>query len=443
MNVPPPPPWSKAEPRRLWMREEEFAPWLSRAGGSMVVAAKLLLQDEPSQWVERRLSFLAEEASTVERFLDGHGARENQCFYPIRKGVACTLWLSRALASLVHLRGRLQVYPTADSTWTEEQLPRCLAATVDELGFILIKVLQHLEEQWVKAGCEWSGRPPQGSQEERPPSRVLVANRSGAEIQPEGREDSLAARLASRYLRILQSWSEDASTIPEGAEAQKSFVESFCRERITRAFQTRVHSWQSDYDSQIRGSLDEQCHPEWGCLRGAMSQALHLLEATTALAHLFERHRPGMEFDPDGELGSFLEDPPFLQAFLKGCVAPARRCLKVAEGCAEKILQSLTERTYKDLEVPKGVQLHARPLSLIVATVLHYGLPVTMGIEGEEAQADSLIRLLLLAGSHPDARTVRFEGDSRVLSDLEALFAGRLGEDGVDKLSSQLHYLKK
>ena len=124
-------------------------------------------------------------------------------------------------------------------------------------------------------------------------------------------------------------------------------------------------------------------------------------------------------------------------------MSPARHCLEIAESSAKKILQRLTERTYVDLVVPKGIQLHARPLSLIVAVVLHYGLPVKMVIEGEEASADSLIRLLLLAGSHPDSPGVRFEGDSRVLSDLEALFVGRLGEEGVDALPDQLHYLKK
>ena len=50
--------------------------------------------------------------------------------------------------------------------------------------------------------------------------------------------------------------------------------------------------------------------------------------------------------------------------------------------------------------------------------------------------------VILLAASHPQATSVGFRGDERVLADLRTLFEHRLGEDGLDGLPASLQYLR-
>jgi phosphotransferase system HPr-like phosphotransfer protein len=126
---------------------------------------------------------------------------------------------------------------------------------------------------------------------------------------------------------------------------------------------------------------------------------------------------------------------------IRCCVLPALTSLVNAKEIAEKLLDSLTTKEFKDVEIPSGVTLHARPLSLIVGVVHHYGLPIEIEIEDERASAASMMSMLVLCGSHLGAKTIRFHGDPAVLRDLEDLFAARLGEDGIDALPSSLKYL--
>jgi len=73
--------------------------------------------------------------------------------------------------------------------------------------------------------------------------------------------------------------------------------------------------------------------------------------------------------------------------------------------------------------------------------VHHFGLPVEIEINEKRASAASMMSMLILCGSHLDAKSVRFHGDATVLQDLEALFEARLGEDGLEAFPPRLKYL--
>jgi len=87
------------------------------------------------------------------------------------------------------------------------------------------------------------------------------------------------------------------------------------------------------------------------------------------------------------------------------------------------------------------VLLHARPASLIVSIVNHHGVPVEVEIDGECANAGSIMQVMILAGSKVTARRVTFRGDVKPLRDLELLFGIGLGEKGLDDLPNELSYL--
>lgn len=441
-----PSPWADAEPRRRWMPPEEFALLLEKSGQGFLEAVEGLQENPSESWVEGSLSTLSREARALEGFLDAHGARANQAFYPMRKSVACILWLSEALSCLVHLRGRLEVYPSADEFWTQRSLPESLENTVKGLGEILNKTIQVVKQQWLTSGCVWNVVASEATQRPVRQSKILVADRM---LKGDSNEETSttqplpAARLANRYLGFFRSWAKEVTLAPESPEAQIGLLEEYCRERTVRYFKARAHNWQSDYDSLVLGTSEEQEWPGLPCLRGAMSQALHLLEAMVALSHLFERHRPGLATGPEDANSNFLETKEFLDLFVEGCALTAYRSLEVGVESAEELVSSLTKETYAFVRLAPGVQLHARPLSLLVRLTQHHGLPVSMSIEGESASTESLMQLLLLSGSHPTVREYRFDGDARVLADITLLFRANLGEDGIESLPAELSYLQQ
>ncbi|PCJ54545.1 MAG: hypothetical protein COA70_05340 [Planctomycetota bacterium] len=441
-----PSPWADAEPRRRWMPPEEFVLLLEKSGQAFLCASQSLRQQGWESWVEGSLSTLSREARTLEFFLDAHGARANQAFYPLRKSVACTLWLSEALSCLVHLRGRLEVYPSADEFWTRRRLPESLKETVGGLAEILLKTMEVLEGQWVAAGCNWDSSvletPPQAILQ----SKILVADRAfPSDLKAGNQADHSipAARLANRYLGFFNSWTVDDAKELDKEDGLIHFLEEFCRERTVRSFKARAHNWQSDYDSMVLGSPEEDKWPELRCLRGAMSQALHFLEAMVALSHVFERHRPGLATASVDPASVMLEAKPFLTLFVEGCVMAAFRSLEVGVDSAKGLLSVLVEETYIYVRLSDGVQLHARPLSLLVRLTQHHGLPISMSSDGVEASTASLMQLLLLSGQRPSTREFRFDGDAAVLEDIALLFEANLGEDGIDALPEELNYLKQ
>lgn len=437
--------WPEEGPRRSPLTESQFSEVLSEEGVEYVQELEFLRCSGVNAWVERRLYTLYRKSTDLETFLDDHGAAANQTFFRVRELVAGTRWLAMTCSCLVHLRSRLGIYPPANAKWVEGSLTEHLHEAIDCFGGYLLKCAEALSKEWVNAGLSWNSQPPSSSQEILGPDFVLPANRlpEADERAEANQKDSLpAARVVGRVLRILSTWSPLASVATATHEERRAFMEDFCSEATARDFESRVHNLQSDYDSTIRGSKEEEQSPELLQVRGAISQCLHLLEAVTALAHFYERHEVRQRHPATRRvLEGIVNWEEFLDCMIRCCVLPALSSLLNAKRVSEELLDMLTTQEFKDLEIPRGVTLHARPLSLIVGIVHHYGLPIEIEIEEERASAASMMSMLVLCGSHLGATSIRFHGDPAVLRDLEALFEARLGEDGIDALPGSLKYL--
>ena len=94
------------------------------------------------------------------------------------------------------------------------------------------------------------------------------------------------------------------------------------------------------------------------------------------------------------------------------------------------------------VELPEDLKLHARPASLVVGIVGHYGTPVELELDGQRCNAGSILELLVTVGSNPEARRYVFRGDENPLRDIGLLFQSGLGERGMDALPEQLAYLR-
>lgn len=437
--------WPAEGPRRTPLTEAQFSEALSSEGVEFVQELQFLCSQGADCWIERRLYSMYRKSTDLEIFLDDHGAQANQTFYRIRELVAGARWLSLACSCLVHLRSRIYVYPPSNEEWANKDLPGHLKSAIDCFGKSLLDCLETLSKEWVKAGLRIPTEAPLLASSPAGPSFVLPANRlpEADERAEAGQKDSLpAARLVGRVIRTIENWAPMHAIATGTALERRAFMEELCSEAAARDFESRVHNMQSEYDSTIRGSSDESDQPALLQLRGAISQCLHLLEAVTALTHLYERHQVHQRHPAIRRvLAQVLDWENYLSNMIDHCLHPALISLENSKEVASVLIEGLTTKAFRDIEIPSGITLHARPLSLIVGIVHHYGLPVEIEISDERASAASMMSMLVLCGSHLDAKTVRFHADPAVLNDLQALFEARIGEDGIDALPGSLKYL--
>lgn len=426
------------------LSEQEFKGILSSHAKEFVATANGLMEAPVEFWSQLQIAQLAHQSSLLETFLDNYGARENLSFFPLREKVALVRWLSMAQSPLVHAYTRLPSYRLADEAWAREVLGPRLQRAARRLGEMTQHVLKSLEVSWKALQVAWEG---QVQRIEGAPSpaarrlrRTLVKPRSSDPV-PSG-SSPIAAQLASQYLDLLATLERvKAGRRRESRELQE-FVITEYGEEFARDCETRAHNIQSAYDTEIT-EHQERANPELPRLRGAASLALHLLEAATALAHLYERRISHPTFEPlNSEIRALLPESELLNVLVNYCITNGYDVLSRGRKDSDQLQRRCTKQSTVQLRLPDGVTLHARPISLIVSVVNKHGVPVAAEIAGTHANASSMMNMLVAAGSHPEAREVRFTGAEQVLEDLRLLFQCRLGEDGMDLFPPRLEYLK-
>ncbi len=436
----PSPSQSEAVARRRVLDESAFAAALSLRAEDLRRTARAVLAEAPAGWTERDLYFLYRCSTDLETFLDDHGARRNAVFCPVREAVARVRWLALACSALAHLHARAPTYRSLEHDWVARDLLPHAEGSLQSLGAALGGALQSLIKQWLTANCIWDLDPLERPLEQVPRS-TLPATRvlDPVGVDGESAASSAVARFLARYLRFTTSWSPEARIRVHGEKELVSYMERFCTERIARVFEARAHNLQSDYDSILAGSREAVEHPELPAMRSAVSQCFHLLEAVTALSHLYERH---WVHEKDAEARDALEQVVSRQALLNivvnDCIIKAYECLQLCRQAAESLLQRISLTEEREFVIPDGVTLHARPLSWIVAIVNHHGTQVQMEIDTDRANAASMMSLLVLSGGHVNSRKVKFYGSADVLEDLEALFQASLGERGMEAVPLRL-----
>ncbi len=441
-------PWASGLSRPTRIEEETFRPLLENRAEKLLRLLNEVAALPPERWKQDQIHRIRRLSTLLETFLDDYGARENRCFHPIRELVALLRWLSLAMGSLAHLDGRLTAYEQVDEAWMREFLaPRVREAALT-LGGMIGEGVGETRAAWEAAGLRW----PEGALSEEPaeprstplylPRDLIEERESDAGLATEGQAPP-AARLAARYLSILESLERGGVRRLTELADLRQFMANRCTEENARTFEARIHNLQSTYDSQVAGTAQEKEYPELRAFRGTISQALHLFEAVTALTHLYERHDV---YERRGSTRALferlVEEKRLLDIIVNTCVVGAYESLRKGAGVARSLVQRLTQQAALDLELPEGLQLHARPISMIVSVVNHHGTPVTMEINGQRCSAASIMQMLVLAGSNLRARRICFSGDQTPLRDLGLLFEHRLGEEGTEDFPDELAYLR-
>lgn len=440
-----PTPWAERRPKKQTISVEAFRDRLSQQGEELARLANGLLAASPEAWTQRHLVHLYRSATEVETFLDDHGARRNEVFFRPREVLAIVRWLSAGLSSLVHLYGRLPGYDLANAEWVAQELAPQIREAALRQASILQRALQGLHQEWLRAGVVWPDGELQLEQLGPLAGLVQLPNDRLAQVDEAGPQagGKQGARTASRFLSLFEAWTSEASAPIQGVEALRAFMANFCTEEIARRYEARVHNLQSSYDTRVAGTEEEAEHPDLKVLRGTASQVLHLLENVTALTHLYERHDI---YERAGESRSLFEqlvpEQELLHCIVNDGVIAAYACLRQAEPIARALLDDLVEHAEVEVQVPEGVTMHARPLSLIVGVVQKYGTPVELEVAGQTCSAASMMQMLVLVGTYPQERNYLLRGEPRPLEDLRLLFENRLGEDGCDRFPEQIAYLR-
>lgn len=437
--------------RQRIIQEEAFARVLSQRSLPYLRLLNLLMQGEASKWVKRHYHELVVQSHDVETFLDDYDARNNRTFACLTELIASLRGLGKVAISLKHLVVRFPRYQVAMSA---EESDRFFADTEETTRFLLASietVIRAVLAEFVNVGVVvTSEATPDSSVSDDGPREFLPHDIDEEDILD---EEQKIAEIATRYLETTSVVMEASERVQAAAartgddrprlEVLKDIVLRSLDEERCRDLEARVHSVQSKYDTYVRATTIESRTPALAALRGHVSLSLHLLEMSTELVHFYVRHENDVRYErAKAHVAGLVDKAMVLDRTLNYSVYYAARSLAVGLPAAEEILSAFVRTSDLSVTIPDGSTLHARPMSLIAKVVAEHGTMVEMEIESEIANAGSIMELIVLVGSHPDARTVTFRGDERPLNDLRVLFESGLGEQGLDKLPASLGYLR-
>lgn len=394
-------------------------------------------------WNTKHYYQLIHQANDLESFLDDYGARYNRTYSYLTELVASLRSFALAGYSLSHLAGRLDSYGIrgflGDTEYTAIQ-----EAVARALSF----VRQAVEDMLGAAVAEVADLGMEVTPEEIPEASflpVVVRQRLPRNVDVEDlpEEKQRIAEVASKYIFACDMLDELGIHPIASAEDRRRFLASACSEEQARVYEATVHNLQSAYDTYVKNTVLETQDKGLPALRGLASSALHLLEAVTFLTHFCERHESDIRSEAAKiRIAQIVDRDAVHGVVLNELLVPSYRLMGLGRSLALDVLKKYTDAQEMVVDLPSEVMLHARPASLIVGVVNHYGTPVELEVGGQRCNAASILELLLAIGTHPDERRFTFRGDAAPLRDIALLFQHGVGERGLDQLPQGLGYLR-
>jgi len=258
------------------------------------------------------------------------------------------------------------------------------------------------------------------------------------------------AHMVKKLVHGFSDLAQDALSLervlPPGAEDPASKFPAEVNEGTLRRLGTRLHNFQSWYDTHIEHTRIVVDIPELKALREIFPAQLNLFKIATISAHYFERHL----LVPSSPVAERLRDMvPALRLVDESfgfSLHYLLRLFHMGRGLADSILNCLVEIVTYELPTPR-IGFHARPSTRVAKIVQHYGADVKMLVEDQVFDAGSVLQMLSAGGYIVTKRlgTVRFRGDRQALNDLKILAEHNYGEtqNGKDTpLPDALSYLK-
>lgn len=423
------------------IHEEKFSAQLERSAQGFFRLCNFLGSTEPSAWSKKHYYQCVTESNEIETFLDDHGARYNKSFCYLTELVASMRGFGLAAHSLKHIENRYEKYGINADAVEHQEFRKDLGSAI---GFVNLSIAKLSREILAEAARRAVAVPPEKLPEakfgEFATKKHLPRNVDEDELL---NEEQKIAEICSKYLKASEMLEALKIRRIQDPEKRKTFISRHCTEDRARVYESTVHNLQSKYDTYIKNTKIEKKDRSLIALRGHVSVALHLLEAATHLVHFYERHENDIRSEKTkGQIAQLIDKNSVLDQVLNFALFHADRVFRKGKPFAEALLPHYTKVKTIEVKIPEGRSLHARPASLIVAIVNHYGTPVEIEAEGSRCNAASIMQVMILAGTHPNVRKLLFKGDEYPLEDIRLLFENGLGEKGLDELPERLFYLR-
>ncbi len=422
--------------------EEEFAKLVEDRGREFLRVQAAMSRRDPRDWVKRQLAELVERSHEFETFLDDFDARNNKTFCFLAELVASVRGFGTVASTLRHLVSR---FPRYNVAFESPDAAAFLAETERTSRFVgraivaLLRAVAHECEVLKIASPAVESRGDSAIHGETP-RKVLPHNIDEEDIHG---EDQKICEVATKFVRAFDQLAWAGEKQIEGVDPLRRTISERFDEERARHYESLVHSIQSKYDTYVKGTSIEARNASLPRLRGHASTALHLLQIATHLVHFYERHENDIRFEAaKARIATLVDKGEVLDRTVNYCLYFAGRVMGAGKRFAGEALSSFLTVRRLEVELPTGTTLHARPISLIVKVVQHYGTHVELEIDGESCSANSIMQMIMLVGNHASTRRFVFRGDARPLGDLKLLFDNNLGESGTAALPSALAYLK-
>lgn len=423
--------------------EQEFLGLLGGFAQEFASISSAVLAQREVRWPKRFYFRLQAEADELEVALDDYGARYNRTFSVLTELTASARGFALAGLSLTHLTKRLEGYGVLQEL-SREEADAAQGALEQARRFVQDSLIRLLESWWEEARIRKVRLPAPAEHPVFAPESLrfrLPRNVGQAVIED---EEKRIAEVASKYLQAAEMLEESGLSSEADPGTRDRLLGARCDEQMARVFEATVHNLQSAYDTHIGHTRIEEADGRLRRLRGHISTALHLLETVTQLTHFVERHDSEQRSElAEAHLSKIVGRHAVQGVILNELFFWARRFLTAGVPLAEELLPRYTDLQSLDVLLPEGLSLHARPASLLVAIATHHGTPVEMSVGDRTANASSILEVMVLVGSHPEAREFRFCGDAKPLRDIQQLFESGLGEQGLDRLPASLDYLRR
>jgi len=433
------------EPKSLTqiISEEEFLPLVEEAGVQFFKTFNCFasLRDNRREANRKCFSNLIQQAELLESFMDEHGARQNKTWSFFTEYVASIRNLVKAGFFLKHLVDRYPFYNLRDS---EKQKEKFSKDSQVALGFLNQSIL-NLYQECLRAGKKNNLN---FSNESVDPSQF-----SEVEVNkqlPKNAEDEQIKEDEERIIDIFEKMSNVAGMMEEiNTRVQKKkgnlkrVVPEIIDEKKARMIMSLVHSVQSEFDTYIKGTYIQERYEELKKFRGYIAMPLHLLEATIWLTHFYERHEDEIR---QGEckyiISTLVNKDELLSQIVDFCFKSCIFYIREGDLLGKELLKNFVKTVRYELPIPTPLGFHARPSTYISLIVRNYDAEAFLIVDDEKFNARSVMSLLQAGGAVADKgyQTVVFEGDKRVLDDLQILADHNYCED--TKIPNELSYLK-
>lgn len=425
------------------VEERQFAGLLQTNAEVFFRLGNTLLGRAEKSWNKKHYFQLYNEADALESFLDDYGARLNRTYNYFGELVASMRGFAQAGYSISHLLSRIDTYGV-EPRMSPEEYSGALASLSEVKAFIRGAVVDMLQAAFSEADSLGIEITPASFPEENflpvHARQSLPRNIDEEELSDERQK---IAEVVSKYIQASEMLLGLRVERISNPVERGRFLMEVCTEEQARVYEATVHNLQSAYDTYIKNTVLESQDDRLPGLRGHVSAALHMLQATTHLTHFYERHENDIRSEAAKQKISKLVDRARVQEIiLNHLLYWADRMVQRGRDLAADLLPEYTNAQELEVELSGDLVLHARPAALIVGIVNHYGTPVEMEVNRQRCNAASILELLVTVGSHPDQKRFVFRGDEKPLQDIALLFQYGLGEDGIESLPPSLSYLR-